>query len=301
MTDRIEPTQGQGRLLSSTRLQTALRYGGGDWIVPSDEDVQASRDPDLANGPLGAFDYVSDTGLDCTIDTGEAFVGGSYVARDTQTTVTLNASTTNYVAVGYDYTATDALVVDIEANFPSTSESVRVWEVTTDSTSVTGTSNLRPLGEQATHYNTRYDSDRNGVVDEAETAQTLTGNYSVDWLARRVHTSTVKNTTIPHGEFAITVEPLAEGETIKLLRAGAHDKQGAPHYGLYARVYRVADDGSLTLDYSRGNAVRAEGTLDSPLYEHTAGTGGQTYWLVVENQWQEPEADVSGLFQYVIE
>lgn len=301
MTDRIEPTQGPGRVLSSTRMQATLRYGGSDHVVPSDTDVQAGRDPDLADGPLGAFAHVGSSGLDVTIDTGEAFVAGGYVARDTQTTVTLPANATSYVALGYDYTATDGLLLGVEADFPTTSESIRLYEVSTDGSSVTGTRNLRPLGEQTNRYNTRYDSDRNGVVDEAESAQTLAGDYSVDWLARRVHTSTVKNTTVPHGEMARAVEPLNSGETLKILGAGAHDDLGDPHYGLYARVYRVADDGTLTLGYSQGNENRAEGALDDPLWEHTAGEGGQTYWLAVENQWQEPEADVSGKFQYVIE
>lgn len=307
MTDRVEPTQGPGRTLSSTRMQAALRYGGSEWVVPADMDVQAGRDPDLTGGPLGAFGHVSTSGLTVTIDTGESFVAGGYVARDTQTPVTVPASTTSYIAVGYDYTqrpdanGDDALILDVESNFPASSESLRLWEVTANTSDVTGIANRRPLGEQINLRNKEYDSNLNGVVDEAESARTLSGGYSIDWLARRVHTSTIKNTTVPHGERAITVEPREAGETIKVLRAGAHDHLGDQHYGLYARIYRVASDGTLTLDYSRGNENLAEGTLSDPLYQHTAGTGGQTYWLVIENQWQEPEAEVSGTFQYVVE
>lgn len=126
----------------------AIRYGGGDWVVPSDRVVLADHE-DMSGTPLNAFDEShSASSFDIEIDTGEAFVEGSWLGRDTTTTVTLGQQTNNQtVYVGWKKGTSNAVVVGLNSAFDAAWPRLPIWEFDTDGSGVTGTRDVRPLGE----------------------------------------------------------------------------------------------------------------------------------------------------------
>lgn len=191
MTVRIEPTQGPGRAVSSTRLLGALKYAAGDFIWPAGqstvdgETVPSVRDPDLV-GPLDAFDAsYSASSHTVTILPGEAVVGGAYVGSDDETVtdsggdtvhdVALDASTAGQeVFLGYDHTQqdVDALIIGTASAFTASDQPrVHIWTFDTDGSGVTNAVSYRPLGVRLNRVNRRYEGDGQ-AVDEAQHAST---------------------------------------------------------------------------------------------------------------------------------
>ena len=151
MSDEIEPSVQGG---SDAYLLAQVIYRGAltDWIQPGDVTLIAdfASNIDAAELPLDAFDLThSGSSLTATVETGEGFVGGAYVATDETHDVTLEASTTNQtIYVGWDADATNALIVGTEAAFDSEDPKLLIWTVSTDANGVTNADDERPLGEQ---------------------------------------------------------------------------------------------------------------------------------------------------------
>jgi len=152
MTIRVEPTNGSGidRQISSRRIAAATRYAGSDWVVPDTRDINATRDGALAAGPLGGFDRIDgdNTNQSVQFDTGEAFVGGAYLASDDTTAaehtvgpLSDNATTTIYL--GWDLSTADTLIIGPAGDFGTDDPKIELWEVTTDGSSITGDQDLR--------------------------------------------------------------------------------------------------------------------------------------------------------------
>ncbi|WP_436933703.1 hypothetical protein [Halovenus marina] len=145
MTDKVHVSF--GRKYRSREMSVARRYGSGDWVQPSAERLVADSEGELATGALNAFDEShSASSLDVTIDTGEALVRGAYLARDTTTTVTLPASATTTLYVGWQDGVRDTVIIGPASDFGSNDPKTEIWTIDTDGSGVTGTSDLRALG-----------------------------------------------------------------------------------------------------------------------------------------------------------
>lgn len=159
MTIRIDPTNGSGmeRKASSMRLAAANRYGGADWVVPSSRDINASRDAELAAGPLGGFERIDgdNSNLQVQFDSGEAFVGGSYVASDDNTASEhtvgpLPTNTTTTIYVGFSLSTADTLIIGPAADFGTFDPRTELWQVETGGSGIASDADLRntsPGGE----------------------------------------------------------------------------------------------------------------------------------------------------------
>jgi hypothetical protein len=176
MTVRVGPTE-EYRPIDSNRWAAAAKHGTGDWIVPPDEQVYATADPDLLNGPYNAAAYNENasSGLTVRINTVEAFVGGHYVASDDATLTEtdpitgdtnaihdaeLQANTANQtVYLGVDHQRGDRIIIGTEADFFTAADPrVALYDFTTDDTGVTDTTDRRPVGRRVDLRNDAYDA-----------------------------------------------------------------------------------------------------------------------------------------------
>lgn len=156
MTDKTNISPGHTNVPPST-AQT-FRYGGGEFVAT--ETLIADHYSDLSAGPYQAFNHVSTSGHDVTIDTGEAVVGGAAIARDIQTTVTLQSATSNQtVYAGWNPGAQDTIIIGLDSDFSATDFRAPIWEFDTDSSTVTSTSDLRNLGPASASSEMWYSKD----------------------------------------------------------------------------------------------------------------------------------------------
>ena len=125
--------------------ETTGQYTDG-WIVPADDStLSAQRYTSIDETAFNEFaaSYAADT-YDVTIDAGEAFVDG-WLARDEETTITLNADTTGQsIVLGWDPDAiydseqhdvrdeADQVIIDLENNVDATHPTVAIWTFDTD-------------------------------------------------------------------------------------------------------------------------------------------------------------------------
>lgn len=144
MTTVVLPSSGRNALHQG---ESAIsRWGDTDWIVPSGSDIAAS-DMGLS-GPLNAAE-VTTSGMDVTIDTFEAFIGGAYVASDTTTTYTLPGDDTQKTLyLGYDYSATDTIIFGEADDFAAEDPKIPITFLIANSTEqqVKNIDEKRPLG-----------------------------------------------------------------------------------------------------------------------------------------------------------
>lgn len=154
MTEKANPSI--NRPAEAFKTAGAIAYGGHgsdgfvvDGANPTDIAVQ---DGGIIEADLNAFAQTSSgASLDVTIDGGEAFVFGSWLAIDTDTTVTLAASTTNQtVYVGWNKSGADDVIVGLTADFSSatgdTDERIPLWTFDTDGSGVTNVVDARRIG-----------------------------------------------------------------------------------------------------------------------------------------------------------
>jgi len=93
------------------------------------------------------FQLTNPSGLDAQIATGDAMTGGHFIRMDAAETRTLSASTTSEVFLVVDDAKTDN--ADIVAQDKSTADPtgqyvMKLWEATTDSSTITGQTDFRP-------------------------------------------------------------------------------------------------------------------------------------------------------------
>lgn len=150
MTDAVDPSlgsDGQGFMIA----QAIKQHGavGDGWIAASSTAYAAdSQNSGISGAPLNAFAKVSESGLDVTFDTGEAFIGGSWVARDTQTTYTLADNTTGQtVYVGWDAESADTVIIGKSGDFTSKDPKIPLYTFDTSSGSVTSETDDRVIGK----------------------------------------------------------------------------------------------------------------------------------------------------------
>lgn len=158
MTDRAMPGA------EGTHVR-GIEYGEGygqfspGWVVPGDQPTKSAMrwgplDHELLEGFQAQF---SDASLEVTFLPGEAFVDG-WLARDTETTIALDAQTTTTIALGWDPDAifnsdqhefreeADRVLIDEVAAFDEDVPHVEIWEFETDDTGVVDDDDLRTIG-----------------------------------------------------------------------------------------------------------------------------------------------------------
>lgn len=92
------------------------------------------------------FNATNPTGTDIQIAAGDAFVGGHFVQMDSAVTRTLNTSVTSEIfLVVDDAKSNNAAIVaqDKSTTDPSGQYVIKLWEATTDSSTITGTTDFR--------------------------------------------------------------------------------------------------------------------------------------------------------------
>lgn len=154
MTEKANPSP--NRPAEAFKTAGAIAYGGhgrGGFVVdgatPTDISVQ---DNGITEADLNAFAETSNTSsLDVTIDGGEAFVFGSWLAIDTDTVVSLAASTSGQTLyVGWNKNAANDVIVGLDGAFSSaaddTDERIPLWTFDTDGSGVTNVVDERRIG-----------------------------------------------------------------------------------------------------------------------------------------------------------
>lgn len=155
----------------ASAFETSGAIGHGGYATLSDPGyvVQASsptemsiQDGDLTESNYNAFaETHSASSYDVTIDAGEAFVFGSWLAIDVSTTVTLSASTTNQmVYVGWNKDGANDVIIGTASDFASASgdadQKIPIWEFDTDGSGVTAARDQRGIGYSVNIEDTAY-------------------------------------------------------------------------------------------------------------------------------------------------
>ena len=154
MTEKANPSI--NRTIGAFKTAGAIAYAGSTegFISPAGTPTEISQqDGDIAEGNLNAFDETSSgSSLDVTIDGGEAFVFGSWLAIDTTTTVSLDASTAGQtVYVGWNKDGSDDVIVGVAGDFASASgdadQKIPLWTFDTDGSGVTAVTDERSFDQ----------------------------------------------------------------------------------------------------------------------------------------------------------
>lgn len=161
MTDRVQPGAIDSIVRNDELSQVFGQFSSG-WIVDGTTPTPAAeRRADIDATALAAFDLTATTNLEATIAPGEAFVGG-WCVRDQSTSLTLPANSSVTVVVGWtpdviydpqihsDRDQADATIVDLAQNVNDNYPVTAVWELTTDGSGVTGTTDRRDIGPTVT-------------------------------------------------------------------------------------------------------------------------------------------------------
>ncbi|WP_459191815.1 hypothetical protein [Halosimplex sp. J119] len=150
MTDKVNPTLDGNP--SSQQTAAAIRFAGGSsdgWIVPAGSDPAniATDDDVIDETALNAFTGShSSSSFDVTVDPGQAYVGGAWLARDITTTVTLDASTVDQtVYAGWDVTSSNTVLIGTASEFDPRDPRLPLFDFDTDSSGVTAVTDRRNL------------------------------------------------------------------------------------------------------------------------------------------------------------
>lgn len=181
MTEKANPSA--NRAAEAFKTAGAIAYGGSreGFIVEGDSPTEISiQDPEVEDNNLNEFEETSSTtSLEVTIDPGEAFVFGSWIVKDYETTVTLPASSTTIVYVGWNKDGSDDVIIGTESAFSAASgdadQKIPLYEYVTDSTGVTSVTDQRDYiqidadtlnGKTATEISVDISDSGNTVVNE---------------------------------------------------------------------------------------------------------------------------------------
>jgi len=156
MTEKANPSI--NRSIEAFKTAGAIAYGGSDegFISPADETTPISiHDIDIDVSGLNAFEETSNaSSFEVTIDGGEAFVFGSWIAKDTPTTVVLEPDTDNQtIFVGWNRRGTDDVIVGLQSAFSSASgdsdQKIPLYSFDTDNSGIDGVTDERSFDQIA--------------------------------------------------------------------------------------------------------------------------------------------------------
>jgi len=248
MTDKVNPSN--TRPAESFKTAGAIAYGGhGDsgFIVDSANPTDISlQDGDIDETQFNEFEESHTTSsFDVTIDPGEAFVFGSWLAIDTPTTVTLTSNTSNQIIyLGWNKDSADDVIIGLQSEFDNTSgntdKKIPIWEFDTDGSGVTDSRNERTIGQTVNSFNTKYDSNSDGTID----ASSLSTEEIQDIVGALIATDSNISVSYNDGADTLTIS-LADSISVDTLEAT--DVLTAPKYPTRSDVpdkdgiYRVED------------------------------------------------------------
>lgn len=245
------------------------RWGGQNWIVPANVDLVAS-DQGLSGAPLNAA-AISTSGLDVSIDTFEAFIGGAWIGSDDNTasehTHTLaGSSTTTELYLGKDSSNTDTFTFGPSGDFASADPKMPIVRVHDDGTSVTDTHDRRSVGHfdnPGTLLAAEFD-DRSGTTLSLDTG-TLAESYPVYeiYIQRTPHVSDTEgylhmrlngsSASIYHMEVYTTDEAFAlvDDQTEFQRLAGTKTSGTASYGGMCYQVLRLVNPPQIVTNGTR--------------------------------------------------
>lgn len=149
MTDNVSPSR-NGTIYSYFLARSIHEHASipTGWIVPEGETVLADHaDASVVDAPYGAFRYYADNGLEVTINHGEAFIGGAWLARDDRTTLTLAENTDNQtVYVGWRNDDGNRVIIGRETAFKDADIKLPIYTFHTNSTEVYDWTDERQIG-----------------------------------------------------------------------------------------------------------------------------------------------------------
>lgn len=224
MTQKANPSI--NRPAEAFKTAGAIAYGGHgssgfiiDGSNPTDISVQ---DVGINHQNLEAFrlnNQFSSTSFDVVIDPGEAFVFGSWICIDVQSTITLASDTVGQtVFVGWNKSGSNDVIVGLESAFSNasgdTDEKIPLYTFDTDVNGVTNVVDERSFDQISA------DSVEDAFVEN--TGDTVTGDISMSG------TNTITDLTNPVSDSDAATkqftESVAQGLTIKSsVRVSNHD------------------------------------------------------------------------------
>lgn len=211
MTEKANPSI--NRNIDAFKTAGAIAYGGHEegFVIDGANPTQlAVQDTDITESNLNTFAETSSaSSFDVTIDAGEAFVFGSWLAIDTGTTVTLASSTNNQtVYVGWNKDGSDDVIVGLNATFDNatgnTDQKIPLWTFDTDSSGVTSVTDERSIGytQQATSFEGNINlANSDAIQDAGSDAITFDGS---------------QNVTIPNGNLDPTTNAIESSDALLL-------------------------------------------------------------------------------------
>ncbi|MFD1515123.1 hypothetical protein [Halomarina rubra] len=257
MVDIVNPSPNRpisAEITAATIAQAAHAPGGG-WVVPPDESV-------IEASPLDAFTpEISSSDLTVDIQSGEAFIGGVYLGRDTVSSVELAPSTNDQdVYVGADLSQPDTVIVGLGSEFASGDPRIRIARYNTDSTGIVNpTSDYRTIGQAVDVENRRYEGGLAESVAKATSASELDGQTLTDVL-RNGRTVPIPLSRIQDTDDASIVEFVPASTTFKLLGVTLISESGGVPSGVSASI--VDDSGTERFSTTNRSST---GTVDAPL------------------------------------
>jgi hypothetical protein len=151
MTEKAHPSN--NRTAESFKTAVGFAHAGGleegvivDGASPTEV---AEQDSGIDETQLNAFaESHGAASFDVTIDPGEAFVWGAWLAKDTTTTVTVAASTADQtIYVGWNRNSPDDVIIGLASAFDSATEDedmkIPLYDVDTDGSGVTAVTDRR--------------------------------------------------------------------------------------------------------------------------------------------------------------
>lgn len=304
MAQSVHPTQEDA---SSQLTSGAIKWAGlGDWVVPSGTDYLAAFDG-LSGTPLNGFEesHTADS-FDVTVDTGEAFVGGRWMAKDQTTTVSLASGTNNQtVYAGWESSTANSVIIGLDSAFSSTDDGRRteIWEFDTDASGVTASRKVHENEPIHPHARTADELGDSAAEDYARVDQSETISAAWAWNANISMNGNAINSIGSMDSDTIDVDDSGDGWR---LGQGSEGSNLTPLVGgdfLWSDNFKyLYNDGiwdfGTGVDINGGLAVRLGGshieledTDDGQLYRVEVQSGG---WRVVEpgvEEWLEIDPD----------
>lgn len=160
MTEKVNPSANIAAEAFKTAGAIAQAEGDGYIVGQNNPTDIVIQDGDLLEDNMSEFAQTSGANnLSVTIEPGEAFVYGAWLAIDVESTVDLNASQNNQeVFLGWNKNGANDVVIGKNAAFSNSVNNsdprIKIWEFDTDSSGVTAARDHRTIGRA---INVEYD------------------------------------------------------------------------------------------------------------------------------------------------
>jgi len=157
MTEKVNPSPFRPAEAFKTAGAIHANSANNNYIIPASSPTPLSvQDTGIDETQFTAFGIQSSgSSLDVTIEPGEAFVFGSWLVIDVDTTITLGSGQTDRTLyVGWDKSSDNEVIIGPDDGRFATSASdsdqkIPLYDVDTDASGVTAVQDLREIGEFA--------------------------------------------------------------------------------------------------------------------------------------------------------